>query len=89
MQYVRSITGTVSKGWNSINPATLSGAIDVIVVEQEDGGCARPRPQASQLMRSRLPLVLPVPCAIREVPVVATVGEEGRLTRAPELDMPR
>jgi len=37
MQYVRSITGTVSKSWNSINPATLSGAIDVIVVEQEDG----------------------------------------------------
>ena len=37
MNYVRSITGTVSKGWNSINPATLSGAIDVIVVEQEDG----------------------------------------------------
>ncbi|KAF2277827.1 LNS2-domain-containing protein [Westerdykella ornata] len=40
MQYVRSITGTVSKGWNSINPATLSGAIDVIVVEQEDGTLA-------------------------------------------------
>lgn len=37
MNYVRSITGTVSKGWNSINPATLSGAIDVIVVEGEDG----------------------------------------------------
>ena len=27
----------MSKTWNSINPATLSGAIDVIVVEQEDG----------------------------------------------------
>ncbi|PSN67132.1 nuclear elongation and deformation protein-like protein 1 [Corynespora cassiicola Philippines] len=40
MNYVRSITGTVSKGWNSINPATLSGAIDVIVVEQEDGSLA-------------------------------------------------
>lgn len=37
MQYVRSIGGSVSKTWNSINPATLSGAIDVIVVEQEDG----------------------------------------------------
>lgn len=37
---MRSITGTVSKGWNSINPATLSGAIDVIVVEQEDGSLA-------------------------------------------------
>ncbi|KAF2661983.1 LNS2-domain-containing protein [Lophiostoma macrostomum CBS 122681] len=40
MQYVRSITGSVSKGWNSINPATLSGAIDVIVVEHEDGSLA-------------------------------------------------
>ncbi|CAA9966947.1 Nuclear elongation and deformation protein [Pyrenophora teres f. maculata] len=40
MNYVRSITGSVSKGWNSINPATLSGAIDTIVVEQEDGTLA-------------------------------------------------
>jgi phosphatidate phosphatase LPIN len=40
MNYVRSITGSVSKGWNSINPATLSGAIDVIVVETEDGQLA-------------------------------------------------
>ena len=39
MQYVRSISGSVSKTWNSINPATLSGAIDVIVIEQEDGKC--------------------------------------------------
>ena len=37
MQYVRSISGSVSKTWNSINPSTLSGAIDVIVVELEDG----------------------------------------------------
>ncbi|PTU23003.1 hypothetical protein P175DRAFT_0499562 [Aspergillus ochraceoroseus IBT 24754] len=40
MQYVRSISGSVSKTWNSINPATLSGAIDVIVIEQEDGALA-------------------------------------------------
>lgn len=40
MQYVRSISGSVSKAWNSVNPATLSGAIDVIVVEQEDGSLA-------------------------------------------------
>ncbi|TGZ84634.1 LNS2-domain-containing protein [Ascodesmis nigricans] len=40
MQYVRSLSGSVSKTWNSINPATLSGAIDVIVVEQEDGELA-------------------------------------------------
>ena len=40
MQYVRSLGGSVSKTWNSINPATLSGAIDVIVVEQEEGTLA-------------------------------------------------
>lgn len=40
MQYVRSISGSVSKTWNSINPATLSGAIDVIVVEDDDGTLA-------------------------------------------------
>ncbi|KAL1978291.1 hypothetical protein VTN31DRAFT_1150 [Thermomyces dupontii] len=40
MQYVRSLSGPVSKTWNSINPATLSGAIDVIVVEHEDGTLA-------------------------------------------------
>ena len=40
MQYVRSLGSGVSKTWNSINPATLSGAIDVIVIEQDDGTLA-------------------------------------------------
>jgi phosphatidate phosphatase LPIN len=40
MQYVRSLGSGVSKTWNSINPATLSGAIDVIVIEQTDGSLA-------------------------------------------------
>lgn len=40
MQYVRSISASVGGAWNSINPATLSGAIDVIVVEQDDGSLA-------------------------------------------------
>ncbi|KAK3049294.1 lipin Ned1 [Extremus antarcticus] len=40
MQYVRSISGSVGAAWNSINPATLSGAIDVLVVEQDDGSLA-------------------------------------------------
>ena len=40
MNYLRSAVGGVSKGWNSINPATLSGAIDTIVVEREDGTIA-------------------------------------------------
>jgi phosphatidate phosphatase LPIN len=46
MQYVRSLSGPVSKTWNSINPATLSGAIDVIVIEDDDG-----RLTANLLMR--------------------------------------
>ena len=37
MQYVRNLSDSVSTAWNSINPATLSGAIDVIVVEHDDG----------------------------------------------------
>ncbi|KAK8187530.1 Lipin/Ned1/Smp2-domain-containing protein [Phyllosticta capitalensis] len=40
MQYVRGLGSSVSKTWNSINPATLSGAIDVIVVEHADGSLA-------------------------------------------------
>lgn len=37
MQYVRNLSDSVSTAWNSINPATLSGAIDVIVVQHQDG----------------------------------------------------
>ncbi|KAL6876594.1 LNS2 domain-containing protein [Trichoderma novae-zelandiae] len=40
MQYVRNLSDSVSTAWNSINPATLSGAIDVIVVERQDGTLA-------------------------------------------------
>lgn len=36
MQYVGRAFDSVTKTWNAINPSTLSGAIDVIVVEQED-----------------------------------------------------
>ncbi|KAI1101038.1 LNS2-domain-containing protein [Jackrogersella minutella] len=43
MQYVRNISDSVSTAWNSINPATLSGAIDVIIVQHEDGSlCCSP-----------------------------------------------
>lgn len=37
MQYVGRAIGSVSKTWSSLNPATLSGAIDVIVVDHPDG----------------------------------------------------
>lgn len=40
MQYVRNLSDSVSTAWNSINPATLSGAIDVIVVQHDDGSLA-------------------------------------------------
>lgn len=40
MQYVGRALGSVSKTWSSLNPATLSGAIDIIVVEQENGDLA-------------------------------------------------
>ncbi|KAH9906362.1 LNS2-domain-containing protein [Xylariomycetidae sp. FL2044] len=43
MQYIRNLSDSVSTTWNSINPATLSGAIDVIVVQHEDGSlCCSP-----------------------------------------------
>lgn len=43
MEYVGklgSLITTVNKFYNEINPATLSGAIDIIVVEQQDGDLA-------------------------------------------------
>ncbi|AMD20043.1 HCL108Cp [Eremothecium sinecaudum] len=40
MQYVGRAIGSVTKSWSLINPATLSGAIDVIVVEHPDGELA-------------------------------------------------
>ncbi|QLL30456.1 hypothetical protein HG536_0A02730 [Torulaspora globosa] len=40
MQYFGRAIDTVSKTWSSINPATLSGAIDVIVIDHPDGTLA-------------------------------------------------
>lgn len=37
MQYVGKVGDYVYSQWNSLNPATLSGAIDIIVIEQPDG----------------------------------------------------
>lgn len=37
MQYVAKAGGYVVNQWNLLNPATLSGAIDVIVIEHPDG----------------------------------------------------
>ena len=74
MQYVRSLGGSVSKTWNSINPATLSGAIDVIVVEQEDGWCTGVLKEGFGLMNpSRISRMLTLSRSLWEVLSAATV----------------
>lgn len=37
MNYVQKVISTCKDLYYDINPATLTGAIDVVVVEQEDG----------------------------------------------------
>jgi phosphatidate phosphatase LPIN len=37
MDYVKSVGSFIRRTYNNINPATLSGAIDIIVCEHEDG----------------------------------------------------
>lgn len=37
---IGSLISSLNNFYNEINPATLSGAIDIIVVEQEDGNLA-------------------------------------------------
>lgn len=84
MQYVRSISGSVSKTWNSINPATLSGAIDVIVIEQEDGLFVIDWVLIiyfTNFAVYRHPCVFTVPRPIRQVLVTPTIRKEG--TRDP------
>lgn len=76
MQYVRSLGGSVSKTWNSINPATLSGAIDVIVVEQEDG-TARCSTGVRRLNTSRFTCLLPFPRPIWQIFFTPALRKEG------------
>lgn len=40
MQYVGRVFSTVSQYYKEINPATLSGAIDIVVVQHENGDLA-------------------------------------------------
>lgn len=58
----------MSKTWNSINPATLSGAIDVIVVEQEDG---KDRSNHALLLSLTMPIritsMLTIPCPLWQI----------------------
>lgn len=37
MNYIGKIISNLGQAYSEINPATLTGAIDVIIVEQEDG----------------------------------------------------
>jgi phosphatidate phosphatase LPIN len=79
MQYVRSISGSVSKTWNSINPATLSGAIDVIVVEHEDGEPIANSVigQSMKLMADRLASMFAVSRSLWKVLSPSSIRKEG------------
>jgi len=78
---VRSISGSVSKTWNSINPATLSGAIDVIVIEQEDGGQYHDQSHVAGigwvLTCDRDVGLFALPRSLRQVLVTAALREKG------------
>ena len=78
MNYVRSISGSVSKTWNSINPATLSGAIDVIVVQHDDGEILRDCYwNIVELRPQRHSDLLSISCPLREVVSTPTLRKEG------------
>ena len=71
---MRSFSGSVSKTWNSINPATLSGAIDVVVVEQEDGNrLPFYRSPIDYLIVYRHSRLLPFSCQIWEILFIETI----------------
>ena len=76
MQYVRSFSGSVSKTWNSINPATLSGAIDVVVVEQEDGKQTDWGWNGWKLRLCRLTRMLPISRSLRQVLLAKAIRKE-------------
>lgn len=80
MQYVRSISGSVSKTWNSINPATLSGAIDVIVLEQEDGRDITRLKDHETHLHCRLTGLFPFSCSVRQILTSPPVREKGALS---------
>lgn len=80
MQYVRSLSGSVSKTWNSINPATLSGAIDVVVIEQEDGMSVYPRRFTGADVERRNSRLFALPRSIRQVLPASAVRKEGTLS---------
>lgn len=75
---MRSFSGSVSKTWNSINPATLSGAIDVVVVEQEDGKEVESFCTQDSTHACRIALLLPLSCSVWEILITKTIREKGK-----------
>lgn len=69
----------MSKTWNSINPATLSGAIDVIVVEQEDGEARKRLGYAHVLNLGRIACLFALSRTLRKVLLIAAIRKEGKL----------
>ena len=63
----------MSKTWNSINPATLSGAIDVIVVEQEDGMFTDQVLIRHHLWHCRFACLFSISCPFWQVLVTPTI----------------
>lgn len=80
MQYVGRAMNSMSKTWNSINPSTLSGAIDVVVVKQPDGDlhCS-----AFHIRFGKLSLLRPSEKGVdfyvndRKIPIQMKLGEGG------------
>lgn len=80
MQYVGRAMNSMSKTWNSINPSTLSGAIDVVVVKHPDGDlhCS-----AFHIRFGKLSLLRPSEKGVdfyvndRKIPIQMKLGEGG------------
>lgn len=81
MQYVGRAIGSVSKTWNSINPATLSGAIDVIVIEQEDGAWREENEESKRSNLTRRIELFSFPCTVWKVLITSSIPEKGELRR--------
>jgi phosphatidate phosphatase LPIN len=81
MQFVGKFITTVSEFYKDINPATLSGAIDVVVIEQPDGtlACSPFHVRFGKLQILRLQGSRVVDIAVNgvELPFKMRMGEAG------------
>ena len=74
------MSGAVSKTWNSINPATLSGAIDVIVVEHPDGLISLGLFAESPLTLCRHTCMLSISRSLRQILSSPAIRQESRVS---------